>query len=108
MDKTKQPNQSKKSKVSKQTWNSESVEKAPVSRYCWVSAWTLQKDTGNKSFEKLVLDKIKCPQENKQVKRRKIDATTKVITEEKDVQKIRDGGKKGKNKTKKTQKKYET
>ena len=81
-----------------------SVEKAPVSRYCWVPAWTLQKDTGNKSFEELVLDKIKGPQEKKQVKRRKIDATTKVTTEGKYVQKIRDGEKKGKHKTKKTQK----
>ena len=35
------------------------------------------------------------------MKRRKIDATTKVITVEKYVQKLRDGVKKGKNKTKK-------
>ena len=104
MGKTKQPNQSKKSKVSKKTWNSESVEKVPVSCYCWVPAQTLQKDTDNKSFEELVLDKIKGPQEKKQVKWKKIEATTKVITEEKYVQKIRDGEKNGKNKTKKTQK----
>ena len=74
---------------------------APVSGYCWVPAWTLQKDTGDKSFEELVLDKIKGPQQKKQVKRRKIDATTKVITDEKYVEKLRDGAKKGKNKTKK-------
>ena len=60
---------------------------APVSSYCWVPAWTLQKDTGDESFEELVLDKIKGPQKKKQVKQRKIDATTKVITG-KYVQKI--------------------
>ena len=38
---------------------------APVSSYCWVPTWTLQKDTGDKSFEELVLDKIKGPQEKK-------------------------------------------
>ena len=37
------------------------------------------------------------------MKWKKIEATTKVITEEKYVQKIRDGEKKGKNKTKKTE-----
>ena len=58
---------------------------APVSGYCWVYAWTLQKDTGDKSFQELVLDKIKGPQEKMQVKWRKTDATTKVITEEKYV-----------------------
>ena len=38
---------------------------APVSGYCWVSAWTLRKDTGDESFEELVLDKIKGPQKKK-------------------------------------------
>ena len=38
------------------------------------------------------------------MKQRKIDATSKVITEEKYVQIIQDGEKKGKNKMKKTQK----
>ena len=71
MGKTKQPNQSNKSKVTKKTWSSKSVEKAPVSHYCSVPAWTLQKDTGSKSFEELVLDKIKGPQEKKQVKQSK-------------------------------------
>ena len=73
---------------------------APVSGYCWVPPWALQKDTGDKSFEELVLDKIKGPQEKKQLKQRKIDATTKVITG-KICEKIWDGEKKGKNKTKK-------
>ena len=107
MGKTKQPNQSKKSKVSKKTWNSESVEKAPVSRYCWVPAWALQKDTGNESFEELELDKIKGPQEKKEVKRRKIDATTKVITEKICAKKYEMVKRKEKTKRKK-HKKYET
>ena len=36
---------------------------APISGHKWVPAWTLQKDQGNKSFEELVLDRIKGPQE---------------------------------------------
>ena len=85
MGKAKQPNLSKKSEVSKKISNSESVEKAPVSRYCWVPAWIFQMDTGNKSFEELVLYNIRGLQEKKQVKRRKTDATAKVITEGKYV-----------------------
>ena len=43
---------------------------APVSGYYWVPPWALQKDTGDKSFEELVLDKIKGPQEKKQLKQK--------------------------------------
>ena len=74
---------------------------APVRGYCWILEWTLQKDTVEKSFEELALDKIKGPHEKKQVKRRNVDATTKVITEEKYVEKIQDGEKNEKNKRKK-------
>ena len=59
-------------------------------RECWESAsitlllgtcMGTSKGYWNESFEELELDKIKGPQEKKEVKRRKIDATTKVITE---------------------------
>ena len=56
----------------------------------WVAAWALQDPpqralntscaSTNKSFEELLLDKIKGPQEKAPVKRRKIDRKTKVIT----------------------------
>ena len=55
----------------------------PVPGKTWVPAWALQTPTvpaTNKSFQELVLDKMKGPQEKVQVKRRKIDRTAKIIT----------------------------
>lgn len=59
----------------------------PVPGKSWVPAWTLQTDV-NKSFQELVLDKIKGPQEKKPIQRKKVDATTRVITEKQYVEKL--------------------
>ena len=61
----------------------------PPQGWTWSPVWTLQQD-GNKSFEEFVLYKIKGPQLKKTNKRKKIDVTTKVITEEAYVEKLRE------------------
>ena len=63
---------------------------APIPGHKWVLVWTLVKEVEDKSFEELVLDKIKGPQQKKPVKRRKIDSTAKIITEEDYAKKIKE------------------
>ena len=74
----------------------------------WVPMWTIQNSTGNKSFEELVLDKIKGPQVKKKTTRRKVDLTAKVTTESTYVEKLKELEAKPKKTTKKkTQKKID-
>ena len=76
----------------------------------WVPAWALQdlSVSRNKSFEELVLDKIKGPQDKAPVKRKKIDKKTKVITDKEyleELKKIEKEKDKKRPSTKKTAKK---
>jgi len=66
---------------------------APVPGFKWVAQWSLQKDqksTSNKSFEEIVLDKIKGPQKKETKKRKKVDRETKVITEDEYLEALRE------------------
>jgi len=66
---------------------------APVPGFKWVAQWSLQKDqksTSNKSFEEIVLNKIKGPQKKETKKRKKVDRETKVITEDEYLEALRE------------------
>ena len=63
----------------------------------WVPIWSLQESkkaasegSANKSFEELVLEKMKGPPEKQVKKRRKVDLMTKIITDEEYVKAIKE------------------
>ena len=60
----------------------------------WVPIWTLQNEAAqeskNKSFEELVVEKMKGPSDKPRKKRRKIDLMTKVITDDEYLKAIKE------------------
>ena len=71
----------------------------PVPGKLWVPVWSLQEPKSvtpesNKSFDQLVLDKMKDPTNKSAVKRRKVDLKAKVVTDTsylKELQRLKRG-----------------